>query len=154
MSSVCKAAIISVLSAFSLMACVRDQGQTAVDAAPPVVDHAVGPVPGLAVDADEPVERVNPFAHDTVALAEGRRFFLSYNCAGCHGDHGGGGMGPSLRDTSWIYGSSDAGIADSIAEGRAFGMPAWSKMLTPAQIWQLTAYVKSLRTAHEPQPPR
>jgi hypothetical protein len=44
-------------------------------------------------------------------------------------------------------------IADSIAKGRAFGMPAWAKMLTPAQIWQLTAYLKSLRTSREPQPP-
>jgi mono/diheme cytochrome c family protein len=36
-------------------------------------------------------------------------------------------------------GSSDARIIDSITKGRAFGMPAWAKMLTPAQIRQLTA---------------
>ena len=96
---------------------------------------------------------VNPFADDTVALGEGRRFFLAYNCAGCHGDHGGGGMGPSLRDERWLYGSSPAQIARSIADGRAHGMPAWRRMLTDAQVWQLAAYIKSLRTPQEPQPP-
>jgi hypothetical protein len=35
----------------------------------------------------------------------------------------------------------------------AFGMPAWAKMLTPAQIWQLTACLNLLRTSQEPQPP-
>jgi cytochrome c oxidase cbb3-type subunit 3 len=86
-------------------------------------------------------------------MAQGRRFFLAYNCAGCHGDHGGGGMGPSLRDDAWIYGDSHAQVADSIAEGRAYGMPAWEKMLTPVQIWQITAYLKSMRTTREPQAP-
>jgi cytochrome c oxidase cbb3-type subunit 3 len=63
-------------------------------------------------------------------------------------------MGPSLRDASWIYGSSPIEIANSIAEGRAYGMPAWGTKLTPAQIWQITAYIQSLRTSREPDPPR
>jgi cytochrome c oxidase cbb3-type subunit 3 len=62
-------------------------------------------------------------------------------------------MGPSLRDAAWIYGGSDTKIANSIAEGRAYGMPAWGRMLTPAQIWQITAYIKSMRTPHEPEAP-
>jgi cytochrome c oxidase cbb3-type subunit 3 len=62
-------------------------------------------------------------------------------------------MGPSLRDHVWLYGAAHAQIANSIAEGRSFGMPAWRKMLTDAQIWQITAYLKSLRTKDEPQPP-
>jgi cytochrome c oxidase cbb3-type subunit 3 len=129
--------------------CERRQ-QPAAAVAPPVVHAAVGPLPGLEA---EPATTANPFRDDKGALGQGRRFFVAYNCAGCHGDHGGGGMGPSLRDHVWLYGSSDAQIADSIARGRGFGMPAWEKMLTPAQIWQITAYIKSMRTASEPQPP-
>jgi mono/diheme cytochrome c family protein len=53
----------------------------------------------------------------------------------------------------WIYGSSHGHIANSIAQGRAYGMPSWRKMLTDAQIWQITAYLKSMRTTREPQPP-
>ncbi len=117
---------------------------------PSVIDAPVGPLPG---PAEHDQELPNPFAGDEEALATGRRYFVSYNCAGCHGDHGGGGMGPSLRDVTWLYGNSDERIAKSIAEGRAFGMPAWRQMLTDEQIWQITAYLKSLRTPHEPQPP-
>jgi cytochrome c oxidase cbb3-type subunit 3 len=112
----------------------------------------VGPLPGPAGQESEPF--VNPFAGDKKALARGREYFTAYNCAGCHGDHGGGGMGPSLRDPQWIYGGSHASIADSIRGGRAYGMPAWGRMLTDEQIWQLTAYLKSMRTPEEADPPR
>ena len=61
-------------------------------------------------------------------------------------------MGPSLRDEDWIYGSTDAQVFNSVAEGRAHGMPAWGK-LPEAQIWKLVAYIKSLRTPKEPEPP-
>src|SRR5690606_5421986 len=105
---------------------------------PPAPQALVGDPPGppraaWPMSAADP-GTANPFAGNLQALALGRRFFVAYNCAGCHGDHAGGGMGPSLRDQEWIYGSSDAQIAASIAEGRAYGMPAWSRMLTPEQI--------------------
>jgi mxaJ protein len=116
-----------------------------------LVGDPPGPARVGAVAPEPPLP--NPFAKNLEALQRGRRFFVAYNCAGCHGDHGGGGMGPSLRDHLWIYGSSDAQIAASIAEGRAFGMPAWSRMLTTDQIWQITAYIKSMRTPEEPSPP-
>jgi len=76
------------------------------------------------------------------------------NCSGCHGGHAGGGMGPSLRDVDWIYGSGDADIFNSIAQGRANGMPAWATRIPEQSIWMLVAYVKSLRTPREPDPPR
>jgi cytochrome c oxidase cbb3-type subunit 3 len=152
MSSACRIACVACLVAITAAAGCREAAQfPAVTAAPPVFDIAVGPVPGPAAQDEGPS---NPFAEDKTALAEGRRFFVWYNCAGCHGDHGGGGMGPSLRDQSWIYGGSHARVARSIADGRAYGMPAWAKMLTPTQIWQITAYIKSLGTEHEPSPPQ
>jgi cytochrome c oxidase cbb3-type subunit 3 len=97
---------------------------------------------------------MNPYAQNQVALQEGRRLFVWYNCAGCHGGHAGGGMGPSLRDQVWIYGDSDAHVFSSIAQGRAHGMPAWGTKLPEEQIWKLVAYVKSLRTPLEPDPPK
>jgi cytochrome c oxidase cbb3-type subunit 3 len=62
-------------------------------------------------------------------------------------------MGPSLRDTTWLYGNSDAQIYDSITEGRSNGMPAWGSKIPQDQIWQLVAYIKSMRTPEEPDPP-
>jgi cytochrome c oxidase cbb3-type subunit 3 len=62
-------------------------------------------------------------------------------------------MGPSLRDVDWIYGSRDAQLFSSIAEGRAHGMPSWQPRMTADQIWKLVTYIKALRTGNEPQAP-
>ncbi len=114
------------------------------------VDIPIGPVPGPAMQTPE---QKDPFGQNSVALTEGRQLFVRYNCSGCHGGHAGGGMGPSLRDPVWIYGSSDAHIFASIAEGRGKGMPSWGNQIPQEQIWQLVAYIKSLRTPQEPEPP-
>ena len=114
------------------------------------VDLSVGPVPGPHADGGA---TANPFGANPVALLQGRRYFNQYNCSGCHGDHGGGGMGPSLRDTEWIYGGNDAQIFDSIAEGRAHGMPAWGVKLPDEIVWKLVTYVRSMRQPDEPDPP-
>jgi cytochrome c oxidase cbb3-type subunit 3 len=62
-------------------------------------------------------------------------------------------MGPSLRDGDWMYGSNDVQVFSSIAEGRAHGMPSWRRHLTNDQVWKLVAYIKSMRTRNEAQPP-
>lgn len=111
---------------------------------------AVGPVPG---GQGSPAGPIDPYIGNPIALAEGRQLFNWYNCSGCHGGHAGGGMGPSLRDRTWIYGDSDAQIYASIAEGRSKGMPAWGTKIPEDQIWKLVAYIKSLRTPAEPDPP-
>ena len=81
------------------------------------------------------------------------KLFNWYNCSGCHGGHAGGGMGPSLRDKVWLYGDRDDQIFDSIAEGRGQGMPSWGRKIPDEQIWKLVAYIKSMRTPQEPEPP-
>jgi cytochrome c oxidase cbb3-type subunit 3 len=111
---------------------------------------SVGPVPG---PTHAPTGMPNPLAGNAAARASGRELFVRYNCSGCHGGHAGGGMGPSLRDEDWIYGHSEPQVFDSIAQGRANGMPAWGSLLPPNQIWELVAYIESLRTPDEPQPP-
>ena len=116
----------------------------------PVMRTAVGPIPGYTPPPPAPQ---NPFGLSISARTDGRKLFGFYNCGGCHGDHGGGGMGPSLRDESWIYGNSDSNIFGSIAEGRAHGMPAWGVKLPEEQIWKLVAYIHSFRTPDEPEPP-
>ena len=98
--------------------------------------------------------RTNPFANDSVAIQEGWKLFNWYNCSGCHGGHAGGGMGPSLRDKVWLYGDRDDQIFDSIAEGRGQGMPSWGRKIPDEQIWKLVAYIKSMRTPQEPEPPQ
>jgi cytochrome c oxidase cbb3-type subunit 3 len=131
-------------------ACGETPPSGGVTAAPPPAITAVGPIAG----AGEPRHTTsNPYADNRTALGEGRQLFVRFNCSGCHGGRGGGGMGPSLRDVDWLYGHRDDQIFSSIVEGRAHGMPAWQSTLTPDQTWKLVAYITSLRTRNEPQPP-
>jgi cytochrome c oxidase cbb3-type subunit 3 len=134
----------------SAAACQHPRGDAAASSAPPPVPTSVGPVPG---PRNNPDRRVNPYHDNVAAMTEGRTLFVRMNCSGCHGGRAGGGMGPSLRDVDWLYGSTDAQIFDTIAEGRAHGMPSWGTQLPEDQIWKLVAYVKSLRTPDEPHPP-
>jgi cytochrome c oxidase cbb3-type subunit 3 len=115
-----------------------------------VANQPLGPLPGVGDIA--PVD--NPLGSDRTVLEEGRKLFVQFNCSGCHGGRAGGGMGPSLRDPDWRYGSSPDRIFNSIAQGRGQGMPAWGARLPEQQIWLLTAYVSSLRTPAEPEAPR
>src|SRR6185436_4391650 len=126
------------------------RGTAAPNSAPPPMHAAVGPIPG---PGDGGPSAPNPYAGDRQGMGEGHRLFNQMNCAGCHGDHAGGGMGPSLRDVDWKYGNTDAQVFSSIAAGRAFGMPAWGTRLNDDQIWKLVAYIKTLRTRNEIAPP-
>ena len=127
--------------------------RTPASAAPgtaPEGRFAVGPVPGPSHVVSG---AANPLSGSDAARTDGRRLFVRFNCSGCHGGRAGGGMGPSLRDVDWLYGSSDMAIFASIAEGRGKGMPAWGARIPDDQIWRLVAYIRSLRTSNEPDPP-
>ena len=76
-------------------------------------------------------------------VSEGKRLYLSFNCAGCH-SLGGGGMGPPLMDAEWIYGGAPDSVYATIVHGRPNGMPAFGERLQTQQVWQLVAYVRSL----------
>ena len=141
--------MLAALLLIPVTACRRNSisvtaGQPGTTATP------VGPVPGAMPPGQYPT---NPFANDPVALQDGRRLFNWYNCSGCHGGHAGGGMGPSLRDPVWLYGNRDDQIYESIAQGRSNGMPAWGSKIPQQQVWELVAYIKSMGTPQEPEPP-
>jgi cytochrome c oxidase cbb3-type subunit III len=141
-----------VICAAVLPACGRNdiEAKPKAPASPPQLRTAVGPVPGPGENAPRPG---NPYSGNRQAAGQGKQLFMRMNCAGCHGDHAGGGMGPSLRDVDWIYGTTEAQIFSSIAEGRAHGMPSWGTKLNEDDIWKLVAYIKTLRTRNEIQPP-
>lgn len=117
-----------------------------------VTSPGAGVRPGISPEAV--LGRVrNPYADDPNAIAAGRQLFTGFNCAGCHSGYAGGGMGPNLRDSLWIYGGADVQIFSSIAEGRPNGMPSWADRLPADQIWRLVAYIKTLSTSREPVKP-
>ena len=143
--------VLTSLMALCAIGCKQQPLAAAPTGAPPGVRIPVGPIPGPGNNLTS--LPTNPFAGNQVALVEGRRLFIWYNCYGCHGGHGGGGMGPSLRDPVWLYGGDPAHIYASISEGRGKGMPAWGTKIPEEQIWKIVAYIGSLRTPNEPDPP-
>ncbi len=69
------------------------------------------------------------------------------NCVACHGADGKGNQllgAPNLTDKTWLYGSSQAAIEETLTKGRNALMPAQENNLTPEKIHLLTAYVWGL----------
>jgi cytochrome c oxidase cbb3-type subunit III len=89
------------------------------------------------------VQMQSAYDENAWAISQGKRYYEAFNCVGCHA-HGGGGMGPPLMDDEWIYGSDPANIFATIVEGRPNGMPSFRGRIPTAQVWQITAYVRSL----------
>jgi cytochrome c oxidase cbb3-type subunit III len=90
----------------------------------------------------------NPFEG---ATNEGRRYYMAFNCAGCHGGRGGGGIGPPFLVPEFIYGSDPGNIFQSIVQGRPYGMPAYGGKASDEVIWKIVAYVQSLAEPYQQQ---
>jgi cytochrome c oxidase cbb3-type subunit III len=99
-------------------------------------------VPGLKlVAAEDP--RARMYEENAFHIGEGGRLYKQMNCVGCHAN-GGGGMGPPLMDDQWRYGGTMEAIVATLDQGRPNGMPSWRGKLTPQQMWQIAAYVRTL----------
>jgi cytochrome c oxidase cbb3-type subunit III len=89
-------------------------------------------------------ESLERYAKDAWAIGEGQRLYSQMNCGGCHAHGGGGGIGPPLMDSEWLYGGSPSDIERTILQGTPGGMPSFRDKLARQQVWQLAAYVRSL----------
>jgi len=84
--------------------------------------------------------------HDAYLAELGGELFAS-NCVACHGPegHGNPAMGaPNLTDSTWLYGSSEATIIETVGKGRSNKMPAHKAFLGEAKSHLLAAYVFGL----------
>jgi cytochrome c oxidase cbb3-type subunit III len=94
------------------------------------------------------VELVNPFDGVAEAIQEGQRLYRWYNCGGCHGGFGGGGIGPPLLNGP----RNAAADFDYVYAGRGGGMPAYGGRVPDEQIWKVVAYVHALNRREIPVP--
>jgi mono/diheme cytochrome c family protein len=96
----------------------------------------------VAAAADPPID-----LNDPNNIAAGHRAFNATCTQYCHGKDGRIGRGPELRNRKDL--SVDQ-IHSTIMNGKsepAKIMPAWKGQLDDTTIWQITAYIVSLRDA-------
>ena len=134
--------LILVVLVFSF-GCRREK--RAFQEQPPVVQKLDSKgVPDQTQALSAPVQGLkNDYEVNAYAMSEGKRLYSAYNCNGCH-SMGGGGMGPPLMDDKWLYGGQPADVFATIVAGRPNGMPSFRDRIPDFQIWQLTAYVRSM----------
>jgi len=85
-------------------------------------------------------------------LAGGQKIFETA-CAPCHLADGGGSVGPNLTDDYFLHGNDIKDIFKTIKYGYPEkGMKSWQDDYTPAQIAQLSSYVKSLHGTKPSKP--
>lgn len=110
---------------------------------PPMKD-AVGGEAGVKEVANY-VLSLSGRPHDAALAAKGKEKFAI--CAACHGPEGKGNPAlgaPNLTDNTWLYGGSEAVIAETITMGRNNVMPAFKDLLGEEKVHLLAAYVYSL----------
>jgi cytochrome c oxidase cbb3-type subunit 3 len=99
-----------------------------------------------AKDVAHYVMSLSGMANDSIRTARGKPHFVQI-CAACHGAEGKGNPAlgaPNLTDKTWLHGSAEPVIIDTIVKGRTNQMPAHKELLNEARIHLLTAYVLSL----------
>jgi cytochrome c oxidase cbb3-type subunit 3 len=101
--------------------------------------------------ASKPAEVIDEntlvYSADADLIAKGKIVFASNNCGSCHrADGGGNTIGPNLTDKYWIHGGSVKSIFATVNKGVVEkGMPAWGKVMTAADVRNVTFYIMSLQ---------
>ena len=98
------------------------------------------------VDVANYVRSLSGLPVDDLKATRGAEVFKA-NCVACHGPDAKGNIAigsPNLTDKTWLYGSSEATIIETVTKGRMAMMPVQDKVLSPEKIHLLTAYVWGL----------
>jgi len=148
-SSTLSRAIALLLAAGAIVSCKRVErafsspamDRNISDGMPNTPVRAGGAAPVQPITSDRSMQSDDGNAYD---LSEGMQLYRAMNCSACHGNYGGGGIGPALSDNKWIYGWNPQIIFDDIAFGRPNGMPSFAGRMTDQQVWRLVSYVRSL----------
>lgn len=83
------------------------------------------------------------FGNPAMVAAGKKRF--NQNCVYCHGNAGSGGKGAPLQGRTDL---APDYLFDTISNGKTRGalqMPPWKEAFSPQEIWELSAYIHSLR---------
>ena len=84
---------------------------------------------------------------DPVAMDSAMHLFANH-CSACHGAdaRGQASLFPDLRDANWQWGNDEAGLVQTITQGRQAVMPPWQAVLSDDGVAKMADYVIALRT--------
>lgn len=81
---------------------------------------------------------------ESVDIAAGKAIYDA-NCAVCHANDGGGGVGPNFTDKYWIHGGDMKSIFSTIKYGvPEKGMISWESQLPPKKMQQVASYIYNM----------
>ncbi len=84
-------------------------------------------------------------------IKKGEEVYLN-NCLACHKEKGMGDIGPNLTDEHWLWAKgTPETIYPVIFNGvPQNGMPTWSETISSDEIYQVTAYLMTLKNTNIP----
>ncbi|MDT8757296.1 cytochrome c [Sphingomonas psychrotolerans] len=86
--------------------------------------------------------RAAKYERNVYQVSQGGRYFTWYGCGGCHGSDAGGAL--NLNDKIWVHGSNFDQVYGYIAGGHAGALAQYGERIPAEQLWQITAYVRTL----------
>lgn len=85
-------------------------------------------------------------------IAAGKAIYDA-NCAVCHANDGGGGVGPNFTDQYWVHGGDMPSLFSTIKYGvPEKGMISWENQLPPKKIQQVASYIYSMEGTTSAKP--
>jgi len=102
--------------------------------------------------SEDKQQRLAPFAFNDQSVTAGEELYNT-NCLSCHGNPGQGNyqqLDPIPGDpaTEKIQSNSDGSIYYKIYEGKGL-MPSFRNILSPDEIWEIVAYIRSFNNSYE-----
>lgn len=90
------------------------------------------------------------FTDEAAALKSGEEIYLK-NCASCHGQNGGGLVGPNLTDEYWINGGGIKNIFVTVKYGvNNTAMQSWQALLSPKEMQDVGSYILTMENVPPP----
>lgn len=104
--------------------------------------RSTGPEPPQTPPNGPADARIALFEGNAYQLAQGGRYFSWYGCGSCHAN--GARAALDLNDRHWRRGGAFAEVYASITGAHPPVMRASAAAIPAVQLWQITAYVRSL----------
>lgn len=92
------------------------------------------------------IDETNVIFDESAAALSGGKAIFNGNCAACHAQDGGGGVGPNLTDEYWLHGGSISDVFSIVKYGVVEkGMVPWEDQLSPEEIQQVSSYILTMQ---------